>query len=141
MLGNFLKNFGKVKANDLGNSIVELAANVDADAVAQTALLQKLEQHEQIIKQLVEVRKEFEKEKQEYLDIQAVYNKTYNAAMKEQTALESNPDDKEAEQALNELLTRLEELQPKVDKEKLEADESEAYLKEVEYARSEEHTS
>ncbi len=136
-LFNFFKHYSAAKAESMEESAINLAAELDKDGVAQAAIRQKMEQHEQQVALVAEARKEFEKEKKEWLDEQARHEQLMGAAERAQAALTENPNDKEAEQALAELLDAIEQHLPTLNREKQESDDAEGHLKIMEEAMQE----
>jgi len=134
---NFFKNLTKVKAGQAEQGLVNFAAWVDADGVSEAAILQKQEEHKEVVIQVVEAQTAFKKEKKEFDDILALYNKKLTAATRAQADLEANPDNKEAAQALTELLDSVEKLAPKLDKEKAEFESAERWMNEIQSASDE----
>lgn len=128
-IANFLKHFGNAKLEQAGEGIVNLAAAIDADGVSEAAIKQKQEEHAVLVKQLVDAKDELKREKQEFLDIEAVYNKKLAAAERAQEA----GDDA----AAAELLDAVEKIVPKLEKERKEFEDAERWLTEVQQAADE----
>jgi hypothetical protein len=134
---NFIKNYSKVKAADASTGLVNLAASLDADGVAEAAISQKMDEHTEIVKLLVEAQADWKREQQEFENEEKLYNRRMAAAEKAQADLESNPDNKEAEQALAELLDAIEKAVPTLEKERKEAEQAKSYLDQLESAAKE----
>jgi hypothetical protein len=131
---NFFKHFSTVKGEQLGDSLMEFAANHDADGVSETFIKQKLEEQEQMVSQLVEAKRELEREEREYKDIETLYNKRLAAAQRAKNDLAQHPDDITIKDALEELLLKLEELVPQVAKEKKEFEFAKTLVEEYQKA-------
>ena len=136
-IANFLKNYGKTKAEDLSEGIVTLAATIDASGVSEAAIKQKQDEHNELVRQLVDAKADFEREKKEYDAEQAVYNKKMAAAERAQADLEADPNNADAAAALTELLDSIEKHAPKLDKEKREYDQASAWLADIQAAADE----
>ncbi len=134
---NFVKNYGKVQAENASEGIINFAAFIDADGVSETAVKQKQEEHAEMVKQLVDAQVDFKREKAEFDAVNIEYNKKMAGAERAQAALELNPADVEAEEALNELLNAVEKLAPKLDKEKAEYLAAEGWMIELQQASDE----
>ena len=65
-IGNFLKNYGKAKTEQVSEGIVNLAAALDAAGVSEAAIKQKQDEHNESVKLLVEAQTSFKKEKKEF---------------------------------------------------------------------------
>lgn len=131
---NFFKNFGKVKAEQAEQGLVNLAAWADAGAVSEAAIKQKQDEQKETNVQVVEAQAAFKKEKTEFDEVLALYNKKLSAAGRAQADLEADPTNKEAEAALSELLDGVEKLAPRLDKEKAEFESAERWLNEIQSA-------
>lgn len=153
---NFVKNLLKVKAEQTSEGLVNLAASLDKEGVAEAAIKQKQDEHNEYIKLLQEANESFRKERQEYDAEQELYNRYLNEAEvinglleKLKTAKETlttNPSDQTAASVvaqLNEpelvsdltaLLTKVEQRAPILEKEKQEYIEAEKWMKEMQEA-------
>lgn len=133
-IGNFLKNFGIVKAEQACEGTVNVLAWLDAEGVSEAAVKQKQDEHSELVKQLVDAQADFKREKREFDDILSVYNKKLAAAERAQADLEKDPTNTEAATALSELLESVEKIAPKLDKEKREFEAAEKWLTELQKA-------
>lgn len=131
---NFWKNLGKAKGEQLSEGLITFAANIDPNAVSEAAVKQKQDEHDEYVRQLVDAQVDFKKEKREYDEVLALYNKKLAAAERAQAALTANPADKEAEQALIELLSSVEKVAPQLEKEKREFEQAEHLMTELQSA-------
>lgn len=147
---NFAKNYGKVKSEDFEEGMVNLAARLDADGVAETAIKQKQDEHDLAISQLAEANSAYKKEKAEFEAEQSLYNKRMAAAELAQVDLEklalarellakdptdqaaakvvAGLDEKEITAALTDLLTAIEKRAPILEREKREAEQAEEWM-------------
>lgn len=136
-LANFLKNFGAVKYEQGSEGLVNFLASVDADGVSETAIKQKQEEHDAIVKQVIEAQNDLKKEKKEFDDVLAEYNQKLAGVERAQAALDADPNNSRAATAIVELLEAVEKLAPKLDKEKREYEDAERWLKEIQQASDE----
>ena len=134
---NFLKNYGKVQAEAASEGIVNFAATIDADGVSEAAIKQKQDEHNEIVKQLVDAQSDFKVEEAEYQAELNLYNKRMAAAEKAQADLDQDPTNTSAATALSELLDALEKQTPKLEKEKREADQAREYWNQLNEASNE----
>lgn len=134
---NFVKNYGKVQVEAASEGFVNLAAKLDADGVSEAAIKQKQDEHNEVIKQLVEAQADWKRENAEYEAELSLYNKRMSAAERAQADLEKDPTNKDAELALGELLDAIEKGAPKLDKEKREADQAKSFLDQLQEASTE----
>lgn len=77
---NFFKNFAKVKGEQLEEGIITLAAALDQEGVAETAIKQKMDEHEARIALLQEATEQYRKEQSEYDQELALYQRYMNEA-------------------------------------------------------------
>ncbi|PPD55271.1 MAG: hypothetical protein CTY12_01300 [Methylotenera sp.] len=133
-LANFFKNYGKAKTEQIGEGIVNFAAQVDADGVSEAAVKQKQDEHAELVKALVEAQNDFKREKAEFDEIFALYTKKVAAAERAQADLEKDPNNTGAATALTELLEGVEKIAPKLEKEKTDFIRAEQYMKEMQEA-------
>jgi DNA repair exonuclease SbcCD ATPase subunit len=153
---NFLKNLLIVKSESIEDGIINLATTLDKEGVAETAIRQKIEEHEERIKMLQEATAEYHKEQKEYEQELSLYTRYMNEAEAIQGILEqlskaketivTDPSNQEAadiiskyNQAeltsdLSKILDKVEERSSRLEKEKQDAIEAEAWMKEVKEA-------
>lgn len=133
-LTNFFKNYSKAKSEQIGEGLVNLAAALDASGVSEAAIKQKQEEHAEYVKQLVDAQTEFKREKREFDDIVALYNRKLAAAERAQSDLAANPNNTDAAAALAELLESVEKIAPRLEREKQEYEASERLMNELQQA-------
>lgn len=136
---NFFKHFSKAKVADLEESMVQLAVALDKDGVAEAAILQKSEEHDQRIAMLQEANADYLREQKEYEQELDLYTRYMNEAENIQRLLtDPNRDPKfiEAELTsdLNEILNLIEERAPILEKEKREAEQARAWMTDMQEA-------
>lgn len=136
---NFFKNFALVKAADLEESMVNLAVALDQDGAAETAILQKSEEHSQRITMLQEASSEYRKEQQEYereLDIHTRYMAEAENIQNilNQPVRDGKFSEEELVRDLTELLNFIETHTPVLEKEKLEAEQAKVWMDEMQAA-------
>ena len=134
---NFLKHLVGVKAGQADEALVNFAVNIDPEAVSEVAVKQMEEKHAEYVKQLAASQVDYKREKQEYLDIKAVYDKKMNGAERAQADLDKDPTNTEASAALTELLDSIEKMMPKLEKEEREYKEAEHLMNELNTASNE----
>lgn len=134
MLGNFFKNYAKVNKDRIENGIVDIAASIDAEGVSETAIRQKMDEHDKIVKQLVEAKKDLQREKKEFEEAEKAQNKRIEAAKKAKEDLDKNPNDKTANKALTELLDAIEKNTSYIEREKRQFLDAQKFADEIETA-------
>ena len=134
---NFLKHIIGVKAEQADTALVDIAANIDPEAVSEVAVRQTEERHAEYVKQLAVAQVEFKREKAEYEDVKAVYDKKMSAAERAQADLDKDSTNTEAATALAELLDSIEKMMPKLEKEEREYKDAERLMKELDTASNE----
>lgn len=125
-IGNFLKNYGKAKSEQISDGIVNLAASLDAAGVSEAAIKQKQDEHNELVRQLVVAQTEFKNEKKEFEDIEALYSKRLAGAEKALAA----GDEKSA----TTLFESVEKIAPKLAKEKADFERAEKWMLELQQA-------
>lgn len=131
---NFVKNLLSVKASKLSDDLIDLTASIDPEAVSETAIRQKMDEHDVVLRQLVEAKADWEKEYNEYKNELDLYNRRMSAAEKAQRDLEADPNNQEAATALSELLDSIEKHVPILEREKQEADSAKVFLDQLQEA-------
>ncbi|WP_432735861.1 hypothetical protein [Maridesulfovibrio sp. FT414] len=130
---NFMKNFTKTKTRDAGKSIVQIIASWDPEA-ASTAEIEMMEERlDKLTQQIAKARFSYQKEQKEADEINALYDQRLKAAELLSTKLAANPGNAaEIEEALNLLITEMEEMKPEIEQEMLEAVEAKEFMNELE---------
>jgi chromosome segregation ATPase len=130
----FVKNFGKQKAQQTGQSLVQMLAAWDPDTASAAEIEQMEERLDKLTTQVAQARQTWQKEQEEADAIEKLYDQRMKAAELLQGKLEQASGDEaaELEKALNELVDMLESMQPDIEREMEEAVEAEAFMKELE---------
>lgn len=141
---NFVKNLLKVKAEQTSEGLVNLAASLDKEGVAEAAIKQKQDEHQEYIKLLQEANESFRKEKAEYEAEQQLYDRYLKEADAINTLLQdlktgvtgeaSKYNEEQLEKDLYLLIQKIEERAPILGKEKQEFIEAEKWMKEMQEA-------
>jgi chromosome segregation ATPase len=136
---NFFKNFAKVKADQVEEGLVNLAVALDSDAACETAIRQKMDEHDQRIVMLQEANSEYLREQREYEREVELYNRYINEAESIQQlltapVLDERYNREELERDLNEILNQIEKRVPIMEKEKREADQAKEWMAELQQA-------
>lgn len=131
---NFFKNYGKVKAETMGEKAVRLTAALDSEGVAETAIKQKQDEHSLVVQQVIEARRDYDREKKEFDDLYALYQRKLVAAEAAKQDSEANPENAEAAAAFHELIASVEQMAPALEREKAEYEQAGQYLHEVQQA-------
>lgn len=72
---NFLKNFAKVKAENVEEGLINLAASLDKEGVAEAAIKQKMDEHEERIKMYQSAVDDYKREQAEADREESLYNR------------------------------------------------------------------
>ena len=136
---NFFKNLVKVKADQVEEGLVNLAVALDSDAACETAIRQKMDEHDQRIAMLQEANADYLREQQEYERELSVYTRYVNEAEAIQKLItEHVPGGRynleELERDLNEILNQIEKRVPIMEKEKADADRAKVWMTELQEA-------
>jgi hypothetical protein len=137
MITNFLKNLGLVKARDFGDSVVNLAASIDPDAVSETAILQKQDEQTALAEALADARSDLARELREFNEVEDTYKKRISAAELAKADLDKDPTNEAAKKGLESLLTDIEKIMPRLLKERSEYEQAVNLVGEYEQALSE----
>ncbi len=121
----FFKNYGIQKAKDLANFLGEALVKFDPEAATEAAIAEIEEKFDKLNLAFSNAKKSWEKENKEAEAIVSLYNQRLAAA----EYLQTMPDKVDA---LNQLVSLLEEMQADVEREKQEAQEAKQYMDELE---------
>ncbi|WP_027184378.1 hypothetical protein [Desulfovibrio inopinatus] len=128
----FVKNFGKQKAQDAGKSIVQSLASWDPEAASAAEIESMEERLNSLTQKVAEARQSYQKEKKEADEIEALYNQRLKAAEILQEKLTADPGNSQIETAMEQVVATLEEMQPDIEREIQEAEEAKAFMQELE---------
>lgn len=132
---NFFKNFAKVKGEQLEEGLVNLAVALDNEAAAESAIKQKIEEHEARISMLQEANASYRKEQREYEQEQVFFDRLMNEAEAIQSLLDKGEGDTvQLNKDLTKIVDKIEERAPILDREKAEAEEAKQWLDEMQTA-------
>ena len=137
MSANFFRHLLGVKAEQADEALVNFAADIDPEAVSEVAVRQMEQRHAEYVKQLAAAQVDFAREKREFEEVKAVYDKKMNGAERAQADLALDPTNTEAAAALDELLDSVEKMTPKLEKEEREYKEAERLMTELSVASNE----
>ncbi|MDP2902864.1 MAG: hypothetical protein Q8N96_07110 [Methylovulum sp.] len=121
----FFKNYGIQKAKDLSNLLGEAIVRFDPEGATEAAIAEIEEKFDKLNLAFSTAKKSWEKENKEAEAIVSLYNQRLAAA----EHLQAMP---EKADALNQLVTILEDMQADVEREKLEAQDARQYMDELE---------
>lgn len=130
-LGNFLMNYGKVKAEGVTNSIMTALVNADLEGASEADLLTYEQNLDKLVKAVSEQASIAEKERSEAIEIVALYNQKLAAIEFLQADLVNTSDADTVSQlnaVIEEEVAALESMLPEIEREKSEAAEAEADL-------------
>jgi hypothetical protein len=128
MFVKFLKSFTSVKASQASEKAAELLARIDPEAVTEAAILEVEEQFDIMTQECAKSRAEYAREKAEADAINELNQRRMGAAERLQAKLATDPNNTDIQDALNELLTTLEETAADVDRENQEAKDAKEIL-------------
>jgi chromosome segregation ATPase len=150
---NFFKNFAAVKVEQVEEGMINLAASLDKEGVAEAAIKQKMEEHAERINMQQEAKAAYETEQRQYEQELALYNRYMNEAEsiqrilgeleqaratiatdetnQEAAAIIAKYNEAELTADLAKILDKVEQRAPILEKEKQEAVEAEAWLREI----------
>jgi len=153
---NFFKHFLIVKSESIESSLIDLAATVDKEGVAETAIRQKISEHNERIKMYNDAVRDYEKEQAEADAEQETYNRFMTEAETIQQLLENlekakadistdpnnqaaaaiiaSVNESELTVDLGKLLDAVEKRAPILEKEQEEAKEAKAWMDELKIA-------
>jgi hypothetical protein len=132
MFLKFLKAFGSVKAQQATEKAAELLARMDPNSVTEAAILEVEEQLDVMTEECAKARLEYNREKQEAEAINELNNRRLGAAEKLQNRLDADPSNVAVKEALDELLTTLENTASDVERENAEAKDAKEILEAME---------
>lgn len=128
---NFLKNYAKTSAQRASDASVSLLAVIDPEGLTETAIKQSQDEHAEAVKQLTVAQADFKREKQEFEEVQKLFNQKLAGAERAQVALTLDPTNTVASDAVIELLADVEKLAPKLEKERADYERAERFVVEL----------
>ncbi len=129
----FIKNFGKQKVQQTGQSIVQILATWDPDTSSAAEIQQMEERLDKLTQQVAQAKQTYQKEQKEADAIEALYEQRLKAAEILQARLsEGGENSAQVEKALTDLVKGLESMQPDIEREMEEAGEAKAFMEELE---------
>lgn len=129
---SFTSIFAKKKTEKVGQSIVQILAGWDPESASQAELEQMEDRLDQLVQQVAEARLIYRKEQEEADAINKLYHQRLKAAEILQTKQAENSDDPKITEALNEMVSELEEMMPEIKREEEEAKEAKIFMEELE---------
>lgn len=130
----FFSMFAKKKVEGAVENFAELLVKFDPETASEAQIAQLEEHLTKVSEECAKARIEYNREKKEADDIEALFNKRMSAAEILQTRLGTADEASKAgiEESLTKLLTDLEEMNPEIEREKQEAVEAKEMLDELE---------
>jgi len=132
MLGRFLKNYGKTKFKDGVQALNDAIVSFDPEGATEAAIAEMEENFDRINKEFSQAKQVWEKEQREAVEIIAVRDQRMAAAEHITAQLDSDPTNAQLNEALNQLVTALEDMQEDINLEVEEADDAKEMMDELE---------
>ena len=129
---SFWKMFAKQKAEDTIQGIAEAVINLDPETASKAQIAELEGKVGGASMEIAKARREYQREQQEADEAQAAYEKQYKMAEYLQGQIDAGENVDENQDALNDVITTLQEMKPEVEREQEEAVEAKAYLDESE---------
>jgi|SaaInl8_200m_RNA_FD_contig_51_1222791_length_1317_multi_7_in_0_out_0_2 chromosome segregation ATPase len=129
---SFTSIFAKKKAEQTGHSIVQVLAKWDPETSSKAELEQMEKRLNKLVQEVAQARQIYQKEQDEADAINKLYRQKLKAAEILQQKQAQAPDNAEITDALNQLVSGLEEMFPEIEREELEAKEAKEFMKELE---------
>ena len=129
---SFTSIFAKKKTEKTGQSIIQLLAGWDPESASQADLEQMEKRLDKLVQQVAEARLIYRKEQEEADAINTLYSQRLKAAEILQAKQAENKDDAKITEALNEMVSELEEMLPEIKREEGEANEAKLFMEELE---------
>ena len=129
---SFTSIFTKKKTEQVGQSIVQMLAGWDPETASKAELEQMEKRLDKLVQQVAEARMVYKKEQDEADEINRLYSQKLKAAEILQQRQAENPNVTKIGDALNELVSELEELSPEIQREEEEAIEAKEFMEELE---------
>jgi chromosome segregation ATPase len=136
MVPSFLARFGEAKLGQIGRGLIQAIVKFDPETASEAQIAEFESELTGLTQQVAKLRSEYSKEKAEWDSVQKKYDQYLLAAERLQKKLDtaSDAERSQIETSLNTLVTTLENLAPEVEREKQEAQDAGAFLKEFEEA-------
>lgn len=138
MLLSFLANFGKAKADQVGNSIVQAIVRFDPETASEAQIAEFEKELDILTGRVAKLRSEYAVEQKQADDARANYERYMSAAEKLQIQISDPTTSAEKkvslEASLSNLLTTIEGLVPEMEREIQEAKDAKEFLAQFEEA-------
>jgi len=131
---DFLKHFALKKAEDVQTGFMQMLVQFDPEGASEAEISQLDEALTKLTRQMIEAKKDYDRELKEAQEIKKNYDLRVAAAERLQAQMDqaADPAQKAAvEASLAKLVADLEDMLPKVEREAKQADEAKAYYDEL----------
>lgn len=132
MFGKFLKNYGKNTLRELGTSLNDAIVRFDPEGASEAEIATMEENFDEINREFSRAKQEWQQEQREADEILALRDKRMAAAEHIAGQLEADPDNAQLNDALNQLVGALENMQSDIDREVEEAADAKEVMDELE---------
>lgn len=131
MIGKFFKHYGINKIKDGVQGLQDAIVEFDPEGASDAAIAEMEENFDSINKEFSKAQQDFRKEKAEAIAIVDTYNQRLAAAEHITAQLTDDPDNAQLNEALNQLVSALEDMAEDVESEKEEADFAEEIMNDL----------
>lgn len=132
MLGSFFKNYGKTKIIQGVNALNEAIVSFDPDGATEAAIQEMEENFDKINIEFSKTKQEYVREQAEADEIVKLRDQRMSAAEHISNQLAEDPDNASLNDALNQLLDAMEEMQDDIERELEEAVDAKEIMDELE---------
>jgi DNA repair exonuclease SbcCD ATPase subunit len=129
---SFSSLFAKKKTEKVGQTIIQMLAGWDPESASQADLEQMEKRLDKLVQQVAEARLMYRKEQEEADAINTLYNQRLKAAEILQAKQAENTENDKITEALNQMVSELEEMLPEIKREEDEAKEAKLFMEELE---------
>lgn len=131
MFGKFLKNYGKNAFRELATNLNDAIVRFDPEGASEAEIQTMEENFDEVNREFSKAKQEWQQEQREADEIVALRDKRMAAAEHIANQLESDPENAQMNDALNQLVESLENMQDDIDREVEEAQDAKEVMEEL----------
>jgi len=132
MFGRFIKHYGKKKITDGIAALNDAIVSFDPEGATEAAIGEMEENFDEINREYSKAKQDWAREQKEADEIVKLYDQRLAAAEHIQNQLAEDPNNQQLNEALNQLVSTLEDMQSDVELEKSEAEDAKEVMNELE---------
>lgn len=128
---NFVKHYGISQLKEITSALSDAIVKFDPEGATEAAISEMQENFDKVNKEFSTAKREWEREDLEAREIQKLHDQRMAAAELLQAQSDADPTNEKISNGLLKLLESLEEMQPDIDREREEADDSKIAMEQL----------